>query len=219
MHATSSIRQERRPAPSSHQPVPARCRRLPRGRVRARAGCPGCRGRGDPLVRGISLPVDAVGVDLQQDRHAAPGPAGDLGRAPLSSAAAPRRRAAGHTGADRAATGTARGSGPSSWPRSILRCRPSRRPASNGSTVQAAVCPPRDRRRWLAIHRADAEIAEDGVGRGFDARADRSLSNGEHLLSGFHGAAYSAAAVNQARFWRGFEAAQNGPGHPCRQTG
>lgn len=27
------------------------------------------------------------------------------------------------------------------------------------------------------------------------------------------------AGINQAGFWRGFEAAQNGPGHPCRQTG
>lgn len=68
--------------------------------------------------------------------------------------------------------------------------------SSAGSTGQAAVCPPRDRRRWLAIHRADAEIAEDGVGRGFDACADRSLSNGEQLMSCFRGAAYSAAAVN-----------------------
>jgi hypothetical protein len=37
-------------------------------------------GVGDALVRGISLAVDAVRVDLQQDRDAVPGPAGDLGR-------------------------------------------------------------------------------------------------------------------------------------------
>jgi hypothetical protein len=34
---------------------------------------------GDPLVGGIRVPIDAVGVDLQQDRDAAPGAAGDLG--------------------------------------------------------------------------------------------------------------------------------------------
>jgi len=34
---------------------------------------------GDALAGGISLPVDAVGVDLEQDRDAVPGPAGDLG--------------------------------------------------------------------------------------------------------------------------------------------
>ena len=40
-----------------------------------------CRGVRDALVGGISLPVDAVRVDLQQDRDAAPnpGPAADLG--------------------------------------------------------------------------------------------------------------------------------------------
>jgi hypothetical protein len=35
---------------------------------------------GNPLVRGISLPVDAVGANLQQDRDAVSGPAGHLGR-------------------------------------------------------------------------------------------------------------------------------------------
>ena len=39
----------------------------------------GAKGVGDALVGGISLPVDAVGVDLQQDGDAVPGPAGDLG--------------------------------------------------------------------------------------------------------------------------------------------
>jgi hypothetical protein len=36
-------------------------------------------GVGDALVGGTSLPVDAVGVDLEQDRYAVPGVAGDLG--------------------------------------------------------------------------------------------------------------------------------------------
>ena len=36
-------------------------------------GVLGAEGVGDPLVRGVSLPVDAVGVDLQQDRDAVPG--------------------------------------------------------------------------------------------------------------------------------------------------
>jgi hypothetical protein len=35
---------------------------------------------GDALVGGVSLPVDAVGVDLEQDGDAVPGAAGDLGR-------------------------------------------------------------------------------------------------------------------------------------------
>ena len=35
---------------------------------------------GDALAGGISLPVDAVGVDLEQDRDAVPGAADDLGR-------------------------------------------------------------------------------------------------------------------------------------------
>jgi len=37
-------------------------------------------GVGDALVGCVGLPVDAVGVDLQQDRDAVPSPAGDLGR-------------------------------------------------------------------------------------------------------------------------------------------
>ena len=44
-----------------------------------RLGVLDAEGVGDPLVRGVSLPVDAVGVDLQQDKE--PGTAGDLGRA------------------------------------------------------------------------------------------------------------------------------------------
>jgi hypothetical protein len=36
-------------------------------------------GVGDALVGGVGLPVDAVGVDLEQDDDAVPGPAGDLG--------------------------------------------------------------------------------------------------------------------------------------------
>jgi hypothetical protein len=55
--------------------MPARRRRLPRRRVRARRPCVG-----DPPVGGVSLTVDAVGVDLEQDRDAVPGAAGDLGR-------------------------------------------------------------------------------------------------------------------------------------------
>ena len=43
-------------------------------------GVLGAEGVGDPLVSGISLAVDAVGVDLQQDRDTVPGPAGDLDR-------------------------------------------------------------------------------------------------------------------------------------------
>ena len=35
---------------------------------------------GDALVSGIGLAVDAVGVDLEQDRDAVPGAAGDPGR-------------------------------------------------------------------------------------------------------------------------------------------
>jgi hypothetical protein len=40
----------------------------------------GAEGVGDALVGGLSLPVDAVRVDLQQDGDAVPGAAGDLGR-------------------------------------------------------------------------------------------------------------------------------------------
>ncbi|MGH3274444.1 MAG: hypothetical protein ACRDNZ_09020, partial [Streptosporangiaceae bacterium] len=36
----------------------------------------GAEGVGDALVGGMGLPVDAVGVDLQQDRDAVPGAAG-----------------------------------------------------------------------------------------------------------------------------------------------
>jgi hypothetical protein len=36
-------------------------------------------GVGDALVDGAVLAVDAVGVDLEQDGDAVPGPAGDLG--------------------------------------------------------------------------------------------------------------------------------------------
>jgi hypothetical protein len=39
-------------------------------------GVPHSEGVGDPLVRGVSLPVDAVGVDFQQDGGAVPGMAG-----------------------------------------------------------------------------------------------------------------------------------------------
>jgi hypothetical protein len=39
----------------------------------------GAEGVGDALVHGISLPVDAVRVDLQQDRDAVPGAPRDLG--------------------------------------------------------------------------------------------------------------------------------------------
>jgi hypothetical protein len=42
-------------------------------------GVLGAEGVGDALVGGISLPVDAVGVDLEQYGDAVPGPAGDLG--------------------------------------------------------------------------------------------------------------------------------------------
>jgi hypothetical protein len=40
-------------------------------------GLGGAEGVGDALVGGVGLPVDAVGVDLQQDGDAVPGPAGD----------------------------------------------------------------------------------------------------------------------------------------------
>ena len=43
-------------------------------------GLGGGEGVGDALVGGISLAVDAVGVDLEQDSDAVPGAAGDLGR-------------------------------------------------------------------------------------------------------------------------------------------
>jgi hypothetical protein len=43
----------------------------------------GAEGVGNALVGCISLPVNALGVDLEQDREAVPGAAGDFGgRAP-----------------------------------------------------------------------------------------------------------------------------------------
>ena len=42
-------------------------------------GVLGAKGVGDALVGGVGLPVDAVGVDLEQDGDAVPGAAGDLG--------------------------------------------------------------------------------------------------------------------------------------------
>ena len=77
--------------------MPARRRRRPRHRVFL--GVAGAEGLGDPLVGGILLPVDAVRVDLEQDRDALPGAAGDLGRAPRSSATATPQRAAGRRAA------------------------------------------------------------------------------------------------------------------------
>ena len=41
------------------------------------------KGIGDPLVSGLSLPVNAVGVNHEQDGDAVPGVAGDLGRGHL----------------------------------------------------------------------------------------------------------------------------------------
>jgi hypothetical protein len=46
--------------------------------ARAGLGLGGAEGVGDALVGGVGLPVDAVGVNLEQDRDAVPGPAGDL---------------------------------------------------------------------------------------------------------------------------------------------
>jgi hypothetical protein len=40
-------------------------------------GVLGTDGVGDPLVRDVSLPVDAMGVDLQQDRDVVPGGLGE----------------------------------------------------------------------------------------------------------------------------------------------
>jgi hypothetical protein len=59
--------------------MPARCRRLPLV-AGAGPGVRGAEGVGNPPVGGIGLPVDAVGVDLEQDGDAVPGAAGDLGR-------------------------------------------------------------------------------------------------------------------------------------------
>ena len=65
-------------------------------------------GAGDALVGGVGLPVDAVGVDLEQDRDAVPGAGGrPRSRAPRRSATARPRHAAGRRGGGRAATGTA----------------------------------------------------------------------------------------------------------------
>jgi hypothetical protein len=50
-------------------------------------GVLGAEGVGDALVGGVGLTVDAVRVDLQQDRDAVPGPAGDLGRGAQRGAA------------------------------------------------------------------------------------------------------------------------------------
>jgi hypothetical protein len=58
--------------------MPFRCRRPPLRQFGL--GVLGTDGVGDALVvGGISLPVDAVGVDLEQDGDAAPSAAGDLG--------------------------------------------------------------------------------------------------------------------------------------------
>ena len=51
----------------------------------------GAEGVGDPLVRGVSLPVEAVGVDLRQNRDAVPGPAGGLGGPHSLSSATPNQ--------------------------------------------------------------------------------------------------------------------------------
>jgi hypothetical protein len=48
--------------------------------VKAALGVLGAEGASDALVGGVGLPVDAVGVDLQQDSDAVPGAAGQLGR-------------------------------------------------------------------------------------------------------------------------------------------
>ena len=64
---------------------------------------------GDALAGSVSLPVDAVGVDLQQDSGAVLGAAGDLwSRAPRSSATATRWRAAGRRDDGRARRPTLR---------------------------------------------------------------------------------------------------------------
>jgi hypothetical protein len=65
------------PALTCHFRMPARCRYRPRHR--AFLGVLGAEGLGDALVGGGGLAVDAVGVDLEQDRDAVPGAAGDLG--------------------------------------------------------------------------------------------------------------------------------------------
>jgi hypothetical protein len=70
-------------------------------------GLGGAEGVGDALVGGVSLPVDAVGVDLQQDGDAVPGAAGDLGR--------------GHTGVQ-PQTPTRCPSAGRGWPRGCGEC-------------------------------------------------------------------------------------------------
>ena len=56
--------------------MPARCLRLV---TRVLPSVLGAEGVGDALVGGVGLPVDAVGVDLEQDSDAVPGAAGHLG--------------------------------------------------------------------------------------------------------------------------------------------
>jgi len=56
-----------------HFRMPARCPHLPHHWVRIRTGCLDAEGVGDPLVRAVSLPVDAARVDLQQDGAGTPG--------------------------------------------------------------------------------------------------------------------------------------------------
>src|SRR3984957_14537537 len=57
--------------------MPARCRRLLHRRAGLALG--GAEGGGNALLGGVGLPVDAVGVDLEQDGDTVPGAAGDLG--------------------------------------------------------------------------------------------------------------------------------------------
>ena len=57
-----------------HFGMPSRCPRLARPGVWL-----GVEGVGDALVGGVGLPVDAVGVDLEQDGDAVPGAVGDPG--------------------------------------------------------------------------------------------------------------------------------------------
>jgi len=54
--------------------------------ARVGLGVLGAEGVGDALVGGISLPVDAVRVDLEQDGDAVPGPAGEVTVAPTGGA-------------------------------------------------------------------------------------------------------------------------------------
>jgi hypothetical protein len=70
MDATASM--------TCHLRLPDHCRR----RLHRQGPAPprDAEGVGDPLVGSISLTIDAVCVDLQQDRDAMPGTAGDRGR-------------------------------------------------------------------------------------------------------------------------------------------